>query len=99
MTCTKEGKWSGDAPLCECKLNHFFFKKSIFKQIFFYKILVITCETPHVPPGSYVVGYDYNIHSSIEYHCDPGHILRGESHLKCTETGEWSLDAPICECK
>lgn len=60
---------------------------------------MITCETPHVPPGSYVVGYDYNIHSSIEYHCDPGHILRGESHLKCTETGEWSLDAPICECK
>lgn len=25
LTCTKEGKWSGDAPLCECKLNYIFF--------------------------------------------------------------------------
>lgn len=58
---------------------------------------VITCETPNVPPGSFVVGYDYNVHSSIEYHCDPGHVLRGEATLKCTETGEWSGEAPYCE--
>lgn len=58
---------------------------------------MITCETPHVPPGSYVVGYDYNIHSSIEYHCDPGHILRGESLLKCMDNGDWSVDAPFCD--
>uniref|UniRef100_A0A336K2F8 CSON012544 protein n=1 Tax=Culicoides sonorensis TaxID=179676 RepID=A0A336K2F8_CULSO len=37
---------------------------------------IITCETPHVPPGSFVVGYDYNVHSTIEYHCDPGYVLR-----------------------
>lgn len=58
---------------------------------------MITCETPNLPPGSYVVGYDYNIHSTIEYHCDAGHLLRGESRLKCTETGEWSGVAPVCE--
>ncbi|XP_055682887.1 sushi, von Willebrand factor type A, EGF and pentraxin domain-containing protein 1 isoform X2 [Lutzomyia longipalpis] len=58
---------------------------------------LITCETPNVPPGSYVVGYDYNIHSSIEYHCDPGHLLRGERRLTCLESGEWSGDAPFCE--
>lgn len=58
---------------------------------------VITCETPHVPPGSYVVGYDYNVHSTIEYHCDPGHLLRGEAMLKCNDHGEWSGDAPFCE--
>lgn len=75
LTCTKEGKWSGDAPTCE----------------------LITCDTPHVPPGSYVIGYDYNVHSTIEYHCDPGHKLRGEPHLMCTETGEWSAEAPFCE--
>ncbi|CAD7078323.1 unnamed protein product [Hermetia illucens] len=75
MSCTKEGKWSGEAPICE----------------------LITCDTPHVPPGSYVVGYDYNIHSTIEYHCDPGHILRGAPILECLETGEWSGDAPFCE--
>lgn len=59
--------------------------------------LVITCETPNVPPGSYVIGYDYNVHSSIEYHCDNGHLLRGEAQLKCMENGEWSGDAPFCE--
>lgn len=58
---------------------------------------MITCEAPNLPPGSYVVGYDYNIHSTIEYHCDAGHKLRGESTLKCMENGEWSGDAPICE--
>ncbi|XP_058831094.1 sushi, von Willebrand factor type A, EGF and pentraxin domain-containing protein 1 [Topomyia yanbarensis] len=58
---------------------------------------LITCETPHVPPGSYVVGYDYNIHSSIQYHCDPGHILRGDDTLTCLESGHWSGDAPDCE--
>ncbi|XP_052871678.1 sushi, von Willebrand factor type A, EGF and pentraxin domain-containing protein 1 [Anopheles cruzii] len=58
---------------------------------------LITCETPHVPPGSYVIGYDYNIHSSIQYHCDPGHIMRGEDTLVCLESGQWSGDAPDCE--
>lgn len=31
LTCTKEGKWSGDAPLCECKI--FFLK--VYLKIFF----------------------------------------------------------------
>lgn len=58
---------------------------------------MITCEAPNLPPGSFVVGYDYNVHSTIEYHCDAGHVLRGEANLKCMETGEWSGDAPVCE--
>lgn len=60
---------------------------------------MITCDTPHVPPASYVVGYDYNVHSTITYHCDPGHILRGEPLLKCLITGEWDNEAPDCKCK
>lgn len=75
LVCTKEGKWSGDAPVCE----------------------LVTCDTPHVPPGSYVVGYDYNVRSTIQYHCDPGHVLRGNSVLECLENGEWNSEAPDCE--
>lgn len=60
---------------------------------------VITCDTPHVPPASYVVGYDYNVHSTITYHCDPGHILRGEPLLKCLESGDWDNEAPDCKCE
>lgn len=60
---------------------------------------MITCDTPHVPPASYVVGYDYNVHSTITYHCDPGHVLRGEPLLKCLESGDWDNEAPDCKCK
>lgn len=97
LTCTKDGKWSGSTPACECKTqNYIIMIEDLTNGI---SILVITCETPDVPPGSYVVGYDYNVHSTIEYHCDPGHVLKGESTLKCLESGEWSGEAPTCLCK
>ncbi|XP_034232055.1 sushi, von Willebrand factor type A, EGF and pentraxin domain-containing protein 1 [Thrips palmi] len=57
----------------------------------------ITCGEPEVPGGGYVVGIDYNVHSSIEYHCDPGHVLRGEPHRQCMNSGDWSGEAPACE--
>lgn len=60
---------------------------------------LVSCDTPLVPPGSYVVGYDYNIHSKITYNCDPGHVLRGNAILECLDSGEWSTEAPFCECK
>ncbi|XP_049819209.1 sushi, von Willebrand factor type A, EGF and pentraxin domain-containing protein 1 [Aethina tumida] len=73
--CTREGKWSSDAPSCE----------------------LITCDEPDVPSGSYVVGYDFNVHSTIEYHCEVGHILRGEPSHTCTKEGEWSGTTPVCD--
>jgi hypothetical protein len=60
---------------------------------------VITCLEPELPTGSYVVGYDFNVHSTIEYHCEVGHILRGEATHECTMQGEWSGVTPTCECK
>ncbi|KAK5642830.1 hypothetical protein RI129_008997 [Pyrocoelia pectoralis] len=73
--CTRDGKWSADAPSCE----------------------LITCDEPEVPAGSYVVGYDFNIHSSIEYHCEVGHVLHGDAVRECTGNGEWSGAMPTCE--
>ncbi|XP_057333972.1 sushi, von Willebrand factor type A, EGF and pentraxin domain-containing protein 1 isoform X2 [Microplitis mediator] len=58
---------------------------------------LITCEEPEVPNGSYVVGYDLNIHSSIEYHCEAGHLLNGEARHICQKNGEWSGRVPTCE--
>lgn len=60
---------------------------------------MITCQEPEVPAGGYVVGYDFNIHSSIEYHCDPGHKLVGTSILQCNNNGEWSTTPPECLCE
>ncbi|KAJ8968851.1 hypothetical protein NQ317_005360, partial [Molorchus minor] len=65
--CTKEGKWSADAPSCE------------------------------LPTGSYVVGYDFNVHSTIEYHCEVGFKLIGEASHICGRDGDWSGSTPECE--
>ncbi|XP_074034332.1 CUB and Sushi multiple domains furrowed [Leptinotarsa decemlineata] len=58
---------------------------------------LITCEEPEVPAGSYVVGYDFNVHSTIEYNCEVGHIMIGESTHVCNTDGEWSGIIPNCE--
>lgn len=58
---------------------------------------LITCPEPEVPEDGYVVGYDFNVHSTIEYHCEAGHLLVGKSTLECTTQGEWSGDHPKCE--
>ncbi|XP_055388118.1 sushi, von Willebrand factor type A, EGF and pentraxin domain-containing protein 1 [Condylostylus longicornis] len=58
---------------------------------------LITCEIPPVPTGSYVVGYDYNVNSIIQYHCDPGYLLKGQPKLQCLNNGEWNAEPPLCE--
>lgn len=60
---------------------------------------VITCEEPEVPTGGYVVGYDLNVHSVIEYHCDVGYLLHGEARHSCGKDGEWTGEVPVCECE
>lgn len=60
---------------------------------------VITCEEPEVPSGSYVIGYDLNVHSVIEYHCETGYLLHGEATHTCGKDGEWTGDVPTCECE
>ncbi|XP_063986412.1 sushi, von Willebrand factor type A, EGF and pentraxin domain-containing protein 1 [Diachasmimorpha longicaudata] len=58
---------------------------------------LITCEEPEIPQGSYVVGYDLNVHSSILYHCESGYLMHGEANHTCEKTGEWSGRVPTCE--
>ncbi|XP_029668396.1 sushi, von Willebrand factor type A, EGF and pentraxin domain-containing protein 1 [Formica exsecta] len=58
---------------------------------------LITCEEPEVPAGGYVVGYDLNVHSVIEYHCDVGYLLHGEARHSCGKDGEWTGEVPSCE--
>lgn len=43
--------------------------------------------------------YDYNVHSAIDFHCEKGHKLVGETNLVCQQDGEWSGESPKCECK
>ncbi|GAB1862793.1 Sushi, von Willebrand factor type A, EGF and pentraxin domain-containing protein 1 [Camponotus japonicus] len=58
---------------------------------------LITCEELEVPTGGFVVGYDLNVHSVIEYHCDVGYLLHGEVKHLCGKDGEWTGEVPSCE--
>lgn len=70
---------------------------NVFHVVF--RIAVISCEEPEVPAGGYVVGYDLNVHSVIEYHCDVGYLLHGEAKHSCGKDGEWTGEVPSCECE
>lgn len=97
--CTKEAKWSADPPTCQRKYNRFVRTIANLITMVSLILVVITCQEPEVPAGGYVVGYDFNIHSSIEYHCDAGHKLIGTSVLQCNNNGEWNSMPPECQCK
>ncbi|KOB71042.1 putative furrowed [Operophtera brumata] len=44
---------------------------------------LITCADPEVPAGGYMEAFDYNVHSTIDFHCERGHKLVGEASLMC----------------
>ncbi|RZC43271.1 sushi, von Willebrand factor type A, EGF and pentraxin domain-containing protein 1, partial [Asbolus verrucosus] len=94
LSCELGGEWSGKAPSCkyvDCgappNIDNGRYELSNGSTT----VEIITCEEPDVPSGSYVVGYDFNVHSSIEYHCEVGHVLRGEPIHTCTKEGDWSV--------
>lgn len=60
---------------------------------------MISCPDPEVPAGGYMEAYDYNVHSTIDFHCEKGHKLVGEPNLTCQSDGEWSGESPKCDCK
>lgn len=72
---------------------------NLYVFYFFFFALVITCDEPEVFTGGYVVGYDLNVHSVIEYHCDVGYLLHGEAKHSCGKDGEWTGEVPSCECE
>lgn len=58
--------------------------------------LLIGCNEPEVPTGGYVTGYSFDVHSEVEYHCETGHYLTGDTIRVCLRNGEWSGSAPSC---
>jgi len=60
------------------------------------KCEIITCPQPRAPAGGRVSGYDRTVGKTIEFSCLTGHVLEGDSELKCGRDGDWSGLAPIC---
>lgn len=103
--CTIDGKW-GYREKPQCYSNYSYTMIEMYNILYTSAglisfVLVISCDEPEVSKGSYVTtgSYDYFIHSTIEYHCDPGYLLHGEPKRTCDHNGEWTGDLPYCECK
>lgn len=57
---------------------------------------LVECVEPDLPLGGYITGFDFTIHSVINYHCERGHLLRGQRTRNCTRDQTWSGEAPSC---
>ncbi|XP_053311872.1 complement decay-accelerating factor-like [Spea bombifrons] len=59
----------------------------------------ITCTSPpNITDGSYVPQkHTYEYHNTVEYACNPGHILFGEKTVQCVNDGTWSRNPPKCK--
>ncbi|XP_072161631.1 locomotion-related protein Hikaru genki [Bemisia tabaci] len=62
---------------------------------------LISCPTP-VPPKNGLIVEDatpgrYGVGAILQFSCQPGHRLFGETMIVCTEAGTWSHPPPECK--
>lgn len=83
----------------------FFTFRSIsnFNLIAFFTLLLpflaIKCPEPVIPSNGRVIKDSdrFEFGDSIEYQCNSGFILQGESVSICMQNGSWSLSVPQCK--
>lgn len=61
--------------------------------------LGISCGFPGYIANGYINGRQYNYLDIIQYVCNPGYRLFGESTRTCQVDNKWSGDTPTCEGK
>ena len=56
------------------------------------------CDEPPPLENGYILGNDFREGKNITYKCNKGYWLRGPPVRICDgETGNWTVEAPICE--
>ena len=68
-------------------------------NFFIFFLSAIDCGEPDIPVGGFVTGYSFEVHSEVEYHCEPGHYLEGDNIRVCSREGVWTGETPKCHCK
>lgn len=64
-----------------------------------YKILEVSCFNRQPPANGIVLDATtepYGVGDRIEFRCNPGYFMTGESVSECTESGEWNRALPTC---
>ncbi|XP_074078657.1 LOW QUALITY PROTEIN: complement receptor type 2-like [Macrotis lagotis] len=83
--CTSDregnGIWNATAPRCELSASS------------------IQCQDLRVPNGYKMSGHGppYFYNDYVVFHCNLGFNLKGSSHIRCSTSGTWDPEPPICE--
>uniref|UniRef100_A0A8C1JVU7 Sushi, von Willebrand factor type A, EGF and pentraxin domain-containing protein 1 n=1 Tax=Cyprinus carpio TaxID=7962 RepID=A0A8C1JVU7_CYPCA len=106
LTCQANRKWSLPTPSCEFQSLSVFLYLTFF--IIFSFFLFFTNVHIHklsVPDGCERITdllngkvQEHNLSSgrALEFHCDKGYTLQGESIIMCVGNGSWSSPFPVC---
>lgn len=65
--------------------------------LWFFSFFSDVCPKPEIPHSSRIGGRlpPYKLSHFIDYKCDTGYTMKGESHIVCTENG-WNPKPPEC---
>ncbi|XP_053271757.1 sushi, von Willebrand factor type A, EGF and pentraxin domain-containing protein 1 [Pleuronectes platessa] len=55
------------------------------------------CGKPAPIPNGRVLGSEFGFNSKVQYQCDEGHTLNGDSTRVCQSDGLWDTPAPRCD--
>ena len=61
--------------------------------------VVVTCSLPPIPTNGQRSSSQRNYNISVDFSCNTGYILRGNSSRTCQSTGQWSGTQPTCDSK
>nr|XP_015204236.1 PREDICTED: CUB and sushi domain-containing protein 2 isoform X1 [Lepisosteus oculatus] len=80
---------------------HFFSDISVSAAGFHleYKTVSLTsCPEPVIPSNGMKVGDRYQMNNVVSFHCEPGYILQGRSHISCMPgtVRRWNFPPPLC---
>ena len=97
-SCSRNGKWSGEAPICkrESFLNYHNAKSYTLLSF----CVGIDCgPLPHIANGQVSIAPDTRLGSTATYTCISGYNLVGKETRTCEANEEWSGEEPVCERK
>ncbi|GFT98387.1 limulus clotting factor C [Nephila pilipes] len=104
ITCQRNGQWSDLAPRCILKSRVAAGPTNVVQcmnngpisngLVVVFRVL----EELRQPSSSNSDqdNFEFPVGTTLQYSCEDGYFLRGESDLVCENTGFWSAEVPIC---
>jgi len=94
--CQSDASWSGTVPTCMSEYWIYIECKILYKL---YVHLGIDCGDPGEPQNGTAIFDLTFVGNVVDYECDTGFQLVGDSQRTCQESGLWTGSVPQCERK